>query len=653
MRGFRAAILSLVFAISASAQVYSPKVLLKGQPDSTDLRSLAETIYSEAAAHTPRKRAEAIWRFFLTDGRFVKPGFWYHIAGWAYEEPMGEVLDPLKLLNSYGFGLCYHIAPLLAAVWKAGGFEDARVWFLTGHTVAEVYYEGAYHYYDSDMMGYNSIGRGSPRDLPVASVHQIEQDRNIILSKLKGPKEVNPAAVEEPWYPADVREAAIDGLADLFTTTSDNWLFPFERAPQGHSMSFELRPGERLIRYFAPEPAGSYYLPYKATGSAWEEFPQEVAQYHIKTADGPRSQKDARQWATGLLEYRVPILSHATQVFEVRSPYVIIDAQFEFDAVLQTERQSLSVKTSTDEGRSWSPAATLRGPHRGAWRIEPRVLTQSAHGRRAAVSGSYGYAVRVAKSGDPELRSGVLRTRIQLNPRTLPALAPGHNELVYTSGPPIVRRSVTSEPYHVTNVRYVSNGAQGYWVPASDDAAELMFHLTGPLAGFYAGARFMDLSTGLAPDKFTAEVRKVPALPAAHAAASIAWSKSPDGPFQTVWEYDPHLKWKDGIAIDRTLQWPEVDRHVEVSGAPDIYVRYSIRDLALDNFRLAVETNGRGESAVKVTNVWREDGMARTRTEQIPAGSTSYQYAIDIPQRANVVNEAVIFECKNVTEPRQ
>jgi hypothetical protein len=28
--------------------------------------------------------------FFLTDGRFVKPGFWYHIAGWAYEEPSGE-----------------------------------------------------------------------------------------------------------------------------------------------------------------------------------------------------------------------------------------------------------------------------------------------------------------------------------------------------------------------------------------------------------------------------------------------------------------------------------------------------------------------------------------------------------------------------------
>ena len=100
----------------ASAQVYSPKVLAKGQVDASDLTAMTQGIYARAGAVTPRQKAEAIWRFFLTDGRFVTPGFWYHIAGWAYEEPLGEVLDPLKLLNSYGFGLCYHIAPLLEAV---------------------------------------------------------------------------------------------------------------------------------------------------------------------------------------------------------------------------------------------------------------------------------------------------------------------------------------------------------------------------------------------------------------------------------------------------------------------------------------------------------------------------------------------------------
>ncbi len=116
-------LLPLAFAVTLSAQVYSPSLLREGQPDPTNLKKFAEAIYVQAGAHSPREKAEAIWRFFLTDGRFVKPGYWYHIAGWTYEEPTGEVLDPVKMLNSYGFGLCYHIAPLLQAVFEAGGLD--------------------------------------------------------------------------------------------------------------------------------------------------------------------------------------------------------------------------------------------------------------------------------------------------------------------------------------------------------------------------------------------------------------------------------------------------------------------------------------------------------------------------------------------------
>jgi hypothetical protein len=651
MRQWCAAALACVFAMAASAQVYSPKVLRTGQPDASDLRKLAEGIYANAGAYTPRERAEAIWRFFLTDGRFVKPGFWYHIAGWAYEEPAGEVLEPLKLLNSYGFGLCYHVAPLLEAVWKAGGFDDARVWFLTGHTVAEVYYDGAYHYFDSDMMGYNTVGNGPVEKSPVASVHQIEQDGGIILAKLKSPTQVDLTAVEEPWYPADLREAAIGGLAELFTTTADNHLFPFERAPQGHSMNFELRPGERLVRYFQPERDDLFYLPYKFNGRTWEEFPHEIAQYRIKTEDGPRSQKDARLWATGRIEYRLPISGEATKVYEVRSPYVIIDTEFQFDAVLPSGQQSLAVETSTDDGRTWLEAGKLRGPHRGAWQCEPAVLTRSEHGRRTAVSGSYAYLVRITKAPGTELRSGSLLTRIQLNPRTLPELTAGRNELIYTAGPAIVRRAVKPDLSHRTNARYISDGAQGYWVPAAKGTAEFVFHLmssdSSPLTGFAAGGRFLDLSGGLAPDKFTAEVRKVTPMAADRAAASIDWSKSPDGPFQSLWDYDPRLHWRDGIPIDRTLRWPEVERHVKLSSASDIYVRYRIQDLAVDDFRLSVETKGEANpSPLDITHVWLQDGVRKTVTRHMPSGAAEYRYAIDIPPGAKVVNEALVLECK-------
>jgi hypothetical protein len=203
----------LLKAALLSAQVYSPGVLLKGQPDARDLGSLVQDLYSEAGAVTERQKAEAIWRYLLTDGRFVEPGMVYHIGGWAYEEPTGEVLDPVKLLNSYGFGLCYQFAPLLEALFEAGGFEDARCWFLTGHTVTEVFYGGKYHLFDSDMLGYTTVGRGDPHTLPVAGVRELEQDSTIILEKLLAPDRVDSTKVVYPWYPEDVRAREMDGYA--------------------------------------------------------------------------------------------------------------------------------------------------------------------------------------------------------------------------------------------------------------------------------------------------------------------------------------------------------------------------------------------------------------------------------------------------------
>ena len=97
------------------AQVYSPQITKVGQVDTNNMTSLVQGIYRQYSATTDREKAEAIWRFYLTDGRFVKPGMFYHIPGWAYEEPVGQVLDPMKLLNSYGYGLCYQDGPLMAA----------------------------------------------------------------------------------------------------------------------------------------------------------------------------------------------------------------------------------------------------------------------------------------------------------------------------------------------------------------------------------------------------------------------------------------------------------------------------------------------------------------------------------------------------------
>jgi len=651
-------ILSIVAALQMHGQVYSPRVLTKDQPDTTELHRFVDGIYRQANAHTPRERAEAVWRFFLTDGRFVKPGFWYHIAGWAYEEPAGEVLDPLKLLNSYGFGLCYHIAPLLESVWKAGGFGDARVWFLSGHTVAEVFYDGSYHHFDSDMMGYNTTGRGPARSSAVASVHDLETDPVIMTGKLLTPTKAEITRASDPWYPADVQASAIPDLASAFTTTADNHLFPYERSPGGHTMDFVLRPGERLIRYFKPETESAYYLPYKWQGKEWAEFPQEIKAYAIRTEDGPKSQKDARRWATGALEYRPPVSSEAEAVYEVLSPYVIIDSEFQLNLTMESAVQTIQLFTSTDNGRTWAIAATLRGPHAGPWHTEPAVLTHSAHGRRTHVSGAYGYLLKITRSPHMRTEDLLLRTRIQVNPRSLPELKAGRNELVYAAGAPKLRRELSIDPallrqvaLSARNANFVTDGAQGFWLPAGPGAAEFVFRLTdtggGAVVGIDAGGRFLDLTRGIAPDKFTAETRPVAPVAAKQPAASIAWSALPDGPFETIWAYNPNLKWLDGRKEERLLRWPEVDRHVAVPASREIYVRYRVQDLALDQVRLALETQAPGgASPLHISHFWKEQGTAKSFTQVVSAGATAGTYTIDVHAGAQVVTEAIILDCK-------
>jgi hypothetical protein len=656
------AALCLLAGLCCRAQVYSPVVLKAGQPDATNLKALALGIYQQAHANTPREKAEAIWRFFLTDGRFVKPGFWYHIAGWAYEEPMGEVLDPIKLLNSYGFGLCYHIAPLLAAVYDAGGFEDSRVWFLTGHTVAEVYYDDGYHYFDSDMMGYNPVGSGPLKQRRVASVHDIERNGNIILGKMKGPKEVKPGSVDYPWYPADVRAEAIDGLAGLFTTTNDNRLYAFKRYPQGHTMDFVLRPGERMIRYFHPEPRRLYYLPYQFDGTTWREFPQEIAQYHIRTNDGPHSQKDSRTWATGRIEYRPRLQTRGSSAeFDMPCPYVIIDAQFTMSADLPSRDDNLSVATSIDGGRTWTDGSRLQGPFHGKWTALPATVVKSEHGAHTAVSGTYGYQVRIAKSGGGQFHNVMLATRFELNPRTLPELTPGRNELRYRATGqdrteiPVRADNLDRFASKIEHAHYSGANGQGYVINQHSEPGEITFALAAAdgheLTGFDVGGRFLDLRDGLAPDKLTAEVRNVTPWPSRNApapAAWIAWSTKPDGPYRELWTYNPKLSWKDGQVIDRTLRWPEVDKHVDglPTGTKKVYIRYTISGMAIDNFRLAtINSRSQSSSPVRVTQLWKQNGVLKSHTEQIGAGVKDHPFSIAIPKGMNVENQAMIVEC--------
>lgn len=683
-------------AASPARLVVSPWVLARGQADTRDLARLARDIYRAADARTDREKAEAIWRFLLTDGRFVEPGQFYHIAGWAYEEPLGEVLDPLKLLNSYGFGLCYQVAPLMEALFEAGGFADARSWFLTGHTVCEVFYDGAYHMYDSDMLGFTTVGDGDPRSQPVASVRQLEQDENIILGKLKAPDVVDSAKVIFPWYPADVRARAMKGYAGIFTSVEDNYLFPFRRYPAGHSMDFALRPGEKLTLFYAPESEGLYYLPYKKIKGDYLEFPREIPAYDIRTGDGPQSQKDQRRWATGRVEYN-PVLSRresfypkvgggfnenlrlssgpgtaltrergdlpAQAVFEMASPWVLIDAEVSVYASISSPAHRLTVEVSTDCGRLWQGCGSISGPFFGPWKTGVGIRTVSEHGALSAVSGKYGFLIRLTLSGPGPAESvniGELQITglMQINPRNLPRLAGGMNELVYRPGPSRLKRSLPVKLERVrdfaartSGVEYVLEDDNPLLIPSGWGQAEMVFEVAAPddaeLEGFSAGGRFLALHH-LAPEKLTAETRhtRLNAPDPAQARGSLDWSLSPNGPWIRLWSHERPGAGLDGETIERVLAWPEVDLEVNPGpGVRKVFVRYRLQGMALDDIRLAVFTAPPGGNGQLVlTHEWISGGNRVTRSMEVPDPGVEYRYLLDTG-RGEFRNLSLSFEC--------
>jgi hypothetical protein len=415
-------------------------------------------------------------------------------------------------------------------------------------------------------------------------------------------------------------------------------------------MDFTLRPGERMIRNFFPASDRSFYLPFaQQPDGNWSEFPREVPQYNIKTHSGPHSQKDSRLWATGKLEYRPQALP-SDGIIPVTSPYVIIGATFDMQAKVE-QGGSLTIDTSSDGGKTWKQATSLAGPFEGPLRAQPATLTKGPNGTQNAVSGTYGYLLRI-RSKAATVRDVMVATDFALNPRSLPALTAGKNELQVRTAS-LTRRALHIDPatVEVANGKYEVENGQGYirnTQPQTTPATITLQVSERDLQGFDIGARFLDLRDGLAPDKYTAEVRQVRPWPANlggkfQPKASIEWSTSAQGPWKTLWTYNAQLSWRDGEPIDRTLRWPEVDRQVRDASLPagkPVYVRLSFDGMAVDDIRLATYSRAVGASPLQVTHMWRQNGQERSQTH---TGQSNY--VIDLPADAKIENLQIVLEC--------
>lgn len=175
-------------------------------PDLTSVENLlATTIRPDMS---DREKAEALYE--------VVRKYRYHDAP---PIPDGEVWDPIKLMEVYGYGLCGDAAAALAFLWRKTGLPS-RVWELSGHVVPEVFYYGKWHMYDPDHGKFYLNDRGE-----VADVEYLAEHPDIVVKKT--------------W----------PEVGEIFATKHNNWINTRKSVKEAYRINLIIYPGEKFIRF--------------------------------------------------------------------------------------------------------------------------------------------------------------------------------------------------------------------------------------------------------------------------------------------------------------------------------------------------------------------------------------------------------------------
>jgi hypothetical protein len=417
---------ALVLPMHAAAQVYGPRLASNQTPDLYDLESYVKSIVKPGM--TPKQQAIALWR-----ANCEQMYHWNNPVEYPLIKPgqFLDVTDPVRLMNVYGYTLCFCSAAGMEAVWREAGLEG-REFGLPGHVSNEVWFDGAYHYLDMEFKGYLTRPDGV-----IASARECGLKPAEIIVSSRIPPDFFPLT----RYPfrSYLSRMVFAGLMD----GGPSW-YASHRAQSGHVMHVSLRPGE------------CYYRAWDNVGKFVNDYPRWVEPGEFGTTDcryGPHELDGPHSFGNGVMIYE-PDLSNATDEFErgvfssrglvrtdrglsvargglegecvirVQVPYVICghtgrldDPESASDAALVSLRGTGRIETqvSVDNGRSWLPAASAPG------KID---LTRFVKRR-------YGYQVRLRLKSGAEVNGLRIDTYFQLAQAALPALARGTNIMTF------------------------------------------------------------------------------------------------------------------------------------------------------------------------------------------------------------------------------
>jgi hypothetical protein len=334
-----------------------------------------------------------------------------------------ENRDPVKVYNVYGYTLCGDEAPVLADLWRLAGLKT-RAGHPAGHVLSEVWYDGAWHLFDTDEHVINLRRDNST----IAGEEDLVRDHDLVK--------------RTHTYSILQRD---DRFRDEFSAS----LFVHEgprgddhRSGVGHAMEFTLRPGEAI------EWRGSHVGKHHTRGTtlrdgwgpdAWARLRNGLWCYEpplrrpgarrgLHSSQNLRGSDKASERALSPEKPGEP----AWAVWEIRSPYVIVGGALTATAVVDPGDEG-ALLLSTD-GKDWANAAVLgSGPTKAS--LDPFFPNDGPARYRYFLKVEFRATSSRARTGLDALS---IQNDIQMSALSVPSLQVGANAVDYsdeTKGP--------------------------------------------------------------------------------------------------------------------------------------------------------------------------------------------------------------------------
>ena len=363
--------------------VINPWVVIDGRGDWRSLENILEGILHEGMSEA--EQARTIWEFARRHR--------YHRT-----TSDDEVKDTVKMLNVYGYTLCWDEAYTVANLWQTAGLKIRRG-VPHGHCTTEVYYEDDYHLLDSDEHLLVLLRDNQT----VAGEEDLARDHDLM-------KRAHAYGILQ----AESRPTS-EGAASLFV--HDGPRTGGRPLIGDHRMDLTLRPGEALVWEWADR--GKYH--------GFGDRPPLMANGRLLYT--PRLDATFADWAGRAVNLQsqgprlAPIDAQAPSqlTYRIASPYVIVGGRLE----LKLTGAGAALEISSD-GSTWKQLANLD--------LGETIIDLDPH-FPAAGPAQYSYMLRLVGTAW-SLDGFFLASDLQMAPLSLPGLQLGTNQIRYTDQSP-------------------------------------------------------------------------------------------------------------------------------------------------------------------------------------------------------------------------